>query len=478
MRELVPVLCKIGATFHCLISLENLPLRAVWFQEEGLNTMGRRKEQYGTKWKALEKQPLFRALPEDQQSFIRELAFELLFTTGEFRQVVEICRDLSMWGEDFQNDWNRKATGTDLQGRERKKYLLKCVTDRREHLRRSPIAYDNSRQVPEQPEIRMTTAGDETTIFGMCPVASDKTICCNLHTIDAVANCPFGCSYCTIQTFYEGTVEFQPGLKEKLREIELDPDRFYHIGTGQSSDSLALGNRNGLLDDLMAFAADHPNILLEFKTKSNTVEYFLTHDDLPGNIVCSWSLNTQPVITNEEHFTASLENRLDAARTVADRGIPVAFHFHPLVHYRGWKTDYPDIAREIMARFTQDEILFITFGSVTLIKPVIRKIREQGRPTKILQMDMAPDPHGKLTISDELKISLFHSVYSAFAPWHKTVFFYLCMEKSSVWEGSLGRVYRDSAALETAFRDAVTAKLRKRGFEGSSFAGEKKHAGN
>ena len=42
---------------------------------------------------------------------------------------------------------------------------------------------------------------DENKVFGQCPVASEKTVCCNLMTIDAIQGCSLGCSYCSIQTF-------------------------------------------------------------------------------------------------------------------------------------------------------------------------------------------------------------------------------------------------------------------------------------
>ena len=80
-------------------------------------------------------------------------------------------------------------------------------------------------------------------------------------------------------------------MGRKLKKIELDPRRFYHFGTGQSSDSLVWGNKNGILDDLCTFARANPNVLLEFKTKSANIAYFLDHE-IPENIVCSWSLNT------------------------------------------------------------------------------------------------------------------------------------------------------------------------------------------
>ena len=63
----------------------------------------------------------------------------------------------------------------------------------------------------------------------------------------------------------------EKNLKDKLAALELDPNKNYHIGSGQSSDSLALGNKNGILDAQFEFASNNPNIILEFKTKSKNV---------------------------------------------------------------------------------------------------------------------------------------------------------------------------------------------------------------
>ena len=71
------------------------------------------------------------------------------------------------------------------------------------------------------------------------PVASPKTVCCNLRTLDAVQGYGMGCSYCSIQTFYDDRkVGVDGQLMDKLAKLQLDASRRYHIGSGQSSDSL------------------------------------------------------------------------------------------------------------------------------------------------------------------------------------------------------------------------------------------------
>ncbi|MBI4224361.1 MAG: hypothetical protein HY609_05460, partial [Deltaproteobacteria bacterium] len=222
------------------------------------------------------------------------------------------------------------------------------------------------------------------------------------------------------------------------------------IGTGQSSDSLMWGNRGGMLDDLCAFAGDHPNVLLELKTKSARVDYFLERD-VPPNVVLSWSLNTPAIIKNEEHFTASLEERLKAARKAADRGIPVAFHFHPMVYYEGWKEEYTGVAGKVLENFAPGEVRFISLGTVTFIKPVLQAIRRGGLPTKMLQMPFQKDPLGKWTYPDRLKEEMFKTLYQALAPWHGKVFIYLCMEKPEIWKKVFGFAYPSHREFENAF---------------------------
>ncbi len=78
------------------------------------------------------------------------------------------------------------------------------------------------------------------------------------------------------------------------------------------------GNREEVLDALFDFAKNNPKVILEFKTKSNNIKYFL-ENEVPKNIIVTWSLNTPTIIKNEEHLTASLEQRIDSARALSQQ---------------------------------------------------------------------------------------------------------------------------------------------------------------
>ncbi|MFQ5349370.1 MAG: radical SAM protein [Thermoanaerobaculia bacterium] len=367
--------------------------------------------------------------------------------------MAEAARDLEMWREEPLGTWWRRIED-DVRGsgRERKKALLARLEQHMRRLAEAAKKYPaEGLAAPLRRRVRLERRETEAEVFGLCPAYSEQTVCCGLRTLDAVRGCSFGCSYCTIQTFYGEVAELEDGLAEKLAAIELDPDRLYHIGTGQASDSLIWGNRNGVLDALLGFARRNPNVVLELKTKSDNVRPLLDRSDLPANVVCSWSLNTETVIRNEEHGTASLERRLAAARRVVDHGSRVGFHFHPMVFYDGWREEYAAVAARLLDSFSTRDVLFVSMGAVTFIKPVVREIRRRGGETKILQMDLVADHNGKLTYPDETKIELFGLLFDCLGPWHDEVFFYLCMEAERIWEQTLGWAYPTNEEFERAF---------------------------
>jgi spore photoproduct lyase len=217
------------------------------------------------------------------------------------------------------------------------------------------------------------------------------------------------------------------------------------------------GNRFGLLDNLTRFAENHPNVVLEMKSKSSRIDYFLTHPP-PFNMVFTWSLNTPAVITAEEKGTASLEQRINSARRLADAGIPVGFHFHPMVWYDGWEAGYRAIVSRLTDTFSPDEVVMVSIGTLTFIKPVIRRIRERMARTRILQMPMT-DSAGKLSYPFEIKKTLFSTLFQAFPDnWKSSVFFYMCMEDVNLWEPVFGRSYPSNDAFE---QDMIQAYLKK-----------------
>ncbi len=423
----------------------------------------RSPESYKDRFHRIAEQTPFGRLPGEQREFVYRKALDFRFSHQELREISEIGVDLNTWGAPSLIDAWPEAFASDLPPRQRRALIVAALRRHAEDLRNTPKQYETptSARSPARYRIRFSDRGRGNLGLGLCPVASERTRCCNLLTLDAVENCGFGCSYCSIQSFYhDDEIHFDSTFADRLEALELDPERIYHIGTGQSSDSLMWGNRFGLLDALTDFARRHPNVILELKTKSKNISYLLKNP-IPPNLICTWSLNPQRIIENEEQRTAGLAERLAAARRVADRGILVGFHFHPMVHYAGWEADYSDLFHRVEEGFDPSEVALASLGTLTFTKSVIRRIRNGGLQTRILQMPLT-ESDGKLSYPEEIKLRMFSHAYGSLSAWHDRVFFYLCMENQRLWHPVFGFDYPSNQAFEEAMKASYLAKIRAR----------------
>ncbi len=405
-------------------------------------------------------------LPQDEQRYINEQADKLRLSSQYTRELTNAAADLHMWDGGplavlldpiINACLTNRPKGTQTNAR-----IMKAFRASMDHLRSSEFDYRSA--VPHKPlhhkQVYVDQHTRDVTILGRCPVEGEQTRCCRLMTLDAVRQCGYGCSYCSIRSFYdEHRMYIYPDLPRRLKQLELDPERIYHIGTGQSSDSLMFGSRKGSLDALLEFAQAHPNVILELKTKSDHVQSLTARSSsIPSNVITTWSLNPQVIIDHEEHFTAPLHQRIKAARSVADAGGLVGFHFHPILKYRGWREDYQEIIEIVQRTFSPQETVMVSLGTLTFTRAVIRKLRESGIKTKVLRMPM-DEIAGKYSYPLSVKLELFRHVYGCFAEeWKQQVYFYLCMEDPSLWQPVFGQSYEDNNAFES---DMLTAYMHR-----------------
>ena len=410
------------------------------------------QKNYLEKFQTLDK-AVFLTLSVEDQHFIEKLAYQFQFTFQEFHKCNSMAKEIEQWGlGPFEALISIAPENKNILFQEIEKNYLALKNNK------SYQAY-KGRGAAEVDKITTTLISrPEAKILGDCPVASDKTLCCNLQTLDAVRNCGLDCSYCSIQSFYSGNeVIMDADFGKKLLSMPIDAEKLYHIGTGQSSDSLMWGNKEGILDDLMLFAHKNPNVILELKTKSANIDYLLKKP-YSRNIITTWSLNTPTIIENEEHKTASLQLRLQAARKIADNKRLVGFHFHPMIHYDNYQVDYKEVVDQVINNFSPEEVALVSIGTITFTKKVIKEIRSRDIKSKILQMPFE-EVAGKFSYPDTIKEEMFSCLYQAFKPWHGKVFFYLCMEPAYLWPKVFGYQFIDNLDFEEKMKSSYYNKI-------------------
>ena len=399
---------------------------------------------------------IFSSLPSPVREKLDSLFSSIHFTRSEKLEIVKEEADLLEWKEEsFVLSHPISASGKD--GRDGERY----ISELRRHMKRlreSETDYSNFFPQKRSQGKTKKLMSDQKLVLSRCPcpVDGEKTRCCKLRTLDAVMQCAFGCSYCSIQAFYnENEIRIVSNLREKLEAMEIGDD-VWHIGTGQASDSLLLGDDYGTLSALATFAEKHPNIVLEMKSKAGRDVF---NRPWPRNMVFTWSLNAPTIIEKEEHFTASLSERLRMAQKARDNGNLVGFHIHPMFYFKGWEKEYGEVVEAIVSNFRPEEICMIGIGTLTFTKAVIKRLREMGQESKVLQMELT-EAAGKYSYPLDKKEKMFRHIYASFPEeYRKGVFFYLCMEDPSLWKPVLEREYSSDKEFEMDMKKNYLRKI-------------------
>lgn len=411
-----------------------------------------------------EEHPLFKTMDSDSQDLVYHLKQDFRFSFTQLRQVMNWLIDFKMWqqSDPFNqiNDQINELHLGQLQSNQKRLKLFDFIQNLYQDTVSAPKVYQGEAVKEFTPRFKFQDFEMEHNKIRLCPAASPKTmVCCNLKTINVVDNCSLGCSYCVLQNHYgEAVIKVPTNLKDILSQMHVPSGKKMRVGTGEYSDSLLWGNKNNILDDLMEFTRSHPNIILELKTKSQNVKWLL-ENDLPPNLCVSWSLNPQILIDHEERGTASLVNRLAAARKLADKGVKVGFHFHPMMYFKGWQEQYTELIERVTQQFKPSEVLWVSLGVVTIMKGFANQFREQYNHSKLLQMPMEETPEGKLTYPYQIRRDIYLNALKSLKIWEGQVFQYLCMEHSKIWDEVMPYTYQSVPEFDDAFNLSAFNKI-------------------
>jgi spore photoproduct lyase len=287
-----------------------------------------------------------------------------------------------------------------------------------------------------------------------CPGAGAE-VCCNYFVINYALNCHMECTYCVLQSFLNNpAITIYTNVEDLMREVKervlAEPHRTFRIGTGETADSLALDDITRYSERLVPLFRSLPNAVLELKTKSAQVANLQTLDH-GGNTIVSWSLNPRSVIRREELKTATLEERLDAARRCRRWGYRLGFHFDPIICYDGWEHDYSEVVRDLFAHVDPEEICWISLGCLRFTPDLKEIVRRRFPHSRIPYGEFVPGNHGKLRYFRPIRDEIYAKILTMIRRHAPQVFVYLCMENCAVWERSFGQA--------PACPDTLSAKM-------------------
>jgi spore photoproduct lyase len=276
--------------------------------------------------------------------------------------------------------------------------------------------------------------------------------------VDLIYNCNYDCTYCYLQSYVNAPYLTVYANVEQLFDelgtfLRTRPQQLVRIGSGEFSDSLSLDPLTGFARLLVPFLRQFPNVLFEFKTKSDLVDDLLDLDPA-GRVMVSWSINPEPVVQREEHKTASLAARLRAAQRCRAAGYKIGLHFDPLLYYPGWEADYEPFVAQVFNTIPPGEVTYMSMGSLRFPPALKDVVRQRFPKSRLMYAELVPGTDGKMRYFKPLRTAMYTQMLSWIRRHTADSRLYLCMESQEIWHKVFGHAPTCSADVEQHIQDA------------------------
>jgi spore photoproduct lyase len=267
-----------------------------------------------------------------------------------------------------------------------------------------------------------------------------QDLCCRpYYKLVPLSNgCPYFCTYCYLAFLYR---RYSPWIKINVnyetmfRQIRrlASREQSISLNMGEMLDSLALDHITQLTPHLIPFMTDVPNASLMLLTKSANIENLLSLNPV-HNVVVSWSLNPDAIIDDYEIATASLDERLQAAKRCQDRGWRIRFRIDPGILYPNWKQGYADLIQKMLAMTEPENI---TLGMLRLL-PGHKKMAQQAYgldAAALIKADLtenAGDEKWRYKTQD--RIAFYQFLIDVIKDCNSNTGLSLCRETQTAWQ--------------------------------------------
>ncbi len=164
--------------------------------------------------------------------------------------------------------------------------------------------------------------------------------------------CPGACQYCYLASTFEMRpflrlyVNLEEILQEAGEQIKAKAPEITVFEGSSTSDTLSLEHIGGSIAECVRFFAGQEHGRFRFVTKFDNVDGLLGLDH-QGHTKIRFSINSAYVVRPFEQHTASLEERIAAARKVADAGYPLGIIVAPIMRHENWAEAYTEALQKL-----------------------------------------------------------------------------------------------------------------------------------
>ena len=263
--------------------------------------------------------------------------------------------------------------------------------------------------------------------------------CCPYYKLVPLSNgCPYFCTYCYLAFVYRNYAPFikininYDTMFKQIRKALAGTGGKVSFNMGEMLDSLALDHITNLTTMLIPFFTGLSRGFLMLLTKSSNIDNLLAVE--PNNkTVVSWSLNSWRMIEQHELGTASLSERIDAAKVCQQHGYRIRIRIDPGILHPDWQADYADLAQKTLTIVKPENI---TLGMLRLLPGHFRLAASAygNRAGELLNHNFVRGASDrKLRYSPKQRVEFYTHLIDVIRSFDKDVSISLCRETPQIW---------------------------------------------
>lgn len=216
----------------------------------------------------------------------------------------------------------------------------------------------------------------------------------HFYYTSCMMNCIYHCDYCYLQGMYpSGHVVVFVNLEDYFAELDaLLSKHPVYLCISYNTDLLALEQTFSFVSRWLSFAAKHPDLTLEVRTKSGNptvfkplADLFAEKEHLKKQIIFAWTVSPESLCQTTEHGASSLPLRLKALQAAHDAGFSVRLCFDPMIFHGGWQESYSILVDYIFSSISADILYDASIGVFRISAEYLKNMRKKRPDSAIVQ---------------------------------------------------------------------------------------------
>jgi spore photoproduct lyase len=256
---------------------------------------------------------------------------------------------------------------------------------------RETTSHNQIRDLPGETDLQKYRVAKSTLVIGIRKTLKfDTSKPSAEYAIPLATGCMGHCHYCYLQTTlgskpyirsYVNLEDIFEAAEKYIDERKPDITRFEAACT---SDIVGIDHLTHSLKKTIEFIGKTEYGRLRFVTKFHHVDHLLDAEH-NGKTRFRFSINSRYVIKNFEPGTSSFEERIKAARKVANAGYPLGFIVAPIYIHEDWKEGYLELFERMSDSLQGIDLSNVTFELIQhrFTAPAKRVIQKNYPKTKL-----------------------------------------------------------------------------------------------